>query len=335
MFRERRRATRILGIVIGCLWLGVACGMLGYRMWQIYNFADGYCYDWAWWLLFGEHASAAAGIGLMVVAPLVLVMLAWGCGGPGRCVMRRAFTLVEMLVVIAIIGVLVGLLLPAVQMARESSRRAACESNMRQQAQAITAYCGQHDGRFPLSPSGGWIVPFLPHIEQQALADELRSGVVPVDLQLPLLVCLSSPDEQPRQLDYGMNGGRFNSPSGHDWQANGLADRIDDIRDGASNTILVAENATLADWLVAAKEQEQSVLWFPDGPAGFGTNANVTTATDLSANERLARPASWHPGGVQVSLCDGSVRWLAEEIEYRIFAVLMTSYGERCCDLHP
>ena len=90
---------------------------------------------------------------------------------------RRGFTLVELLVVIAIIGTLVGLLLPAVQSARESSRRTACSNNIRQLALACHNYADANSGYLPNSARPGtvrisWITRILPYIEQQAIYDK-------------------------------------------------------------------------------------------------------------------------------------------------------------------
>lgn len=93
-----------------------------------------------------------------------------------------AFTLVELLVVIAIIGILVALLLPAVQSAREAARRAACLNNMRQIALAMHNYASSHSDALPpggitngpccTTPSGtSWPIEILPFLEEQALYD--------------------------------------------------------------------------------------------------------------------------------------------------------------------
>ncbi|MDO4558004.1 MAG: DUF1559 domain-containing protein, partial [Planctomycetia bacterium] len=103
---------------------------------------------------------------------------------------RTGATLVELMVVISILGVLMGLLLPAVQSARESGRRATCASQLRQFGLAMT----QHEiatKRFPTggwnfrwfpegdrgsgrSQPGGWLFPLLPYMEQKPLSDSLK-----------------------------------------------------------------------------------------------------------------------------------------------------------------
>ena len=101
---------------------------------------------------------------------------------------KRAFTLVELLVVIAIIGILVSLLLPAVQAAREAARRMQCSNNLKQIGLAMHNYVDTYKSMPPAmfaavpprEPSGedddgfGWLVSLLPFVEQQALYDLLK-----------------------------------------------------------------------------------------------------------------------------------------------------------------
>ncbi len=97
---------------------------------------------------------------------------------------RPGFTLIELLVVISIIAVLVALLLPAVQAAREQARRSACMNNLKQIGLALANYTGRH-GTFPpgyqsiynslyqqeMGPGWGWASMILPDLEQQSLHD--------------------------------------------------------------------------------------------------------------------------------------------------------------------
>lgn len=102
---------------------------------------------------------------------------------------KKAFTLVELLVVIAIIGILVALLLPAVQSAREAARRMSCGNKLKNIGLAILNH---HDvqGHFPVSrgmfsgidgadgegPATGWILEILPQLEEQPLYDQFEQG---------------------------------------------------------------------------------------------------------------------------------------------------------------
>lgn len=90
-----------------------------------------------------------------------------------RRLQQHAFTLVELLVVIAIIGILVALLLPAIQAAREAARRAQCSNNLKQIGLAVQNY---HDARKSLPPmrvadhQQTWLVLILPYLEEQQIS---------------------------------------------------------------------------------------------------------------------------------------------------------------------
>jgi prepilin-type N-terminal cleavage/methylation domain-containing protein/prepilin-type processing-associated H-X9-DG protein len=103
---------------------------------------------------------------------------------------HRAMTLVELLVVVAIIGMLVALLLPAIQAARATARAASCKNSLRQLGLAAQQFCELHDGKFPEWSHGddkrsakdkrSWIYTLAPHLED---SDEIR--LCPDDNLLP------------------------------------------------------------------------------------------------------------------------------------------------------
>jgi prepilin-type N-terminal cleavage/methylation domain-containing protein len=182
----------------------------------------------------------------------------------------QAFTLVELLVVIAIIGVLVALLLPAVQAAREAARRTQCVNHLKQMG---LAWQNHHDAQGFL-PSGGWgwywvgdpdrgagkdqpggwIYHMLPYMEQQQLHDLGRDGQPEVITQsqkdgaakamLIPLDGLNCPSRRPAiayphlNTTYIQNGGEVNMTGRSDYAANGgdyfvpWGDRAEDGNDG-------------------------------------------------------------------------------------------------------
>jgi prepilin-type N-terminal cleavage/methylation domain-containing protein len=117
------------------------------------------------------------------------------------------FTLIELLVVLFIISVLVGLLMPAVQHARESARQATCKNNLRQLSLAMHG-CMEFRNKIPAPAPpdsvGGWAVAILPFLEQRAMADDfknhpsLKSGEISTfATQRPLIMtCPSAYDGQ-------------------------------------------------------------------------------------------------------------------------------------------
>jgi prepilin-type N-terminal cleavage/methylation domain-containing protein/prepilin-type processing-associated H-X9-DG protein len=153
----------------------------------------------------------------------------------GSIPMRSAFTIVELLVVIAVIGMLVGLLLPAVQQAREAGRRNMCANNIRNLALAMLAHA-EATRRFPSSgyyhanspsttyPSPNWVEALLPRIERTDISQQWNRSVDGGDpsnqrlanIHIDVLCC---PDDLSLtgggDLSYQVNGGiGFTAPAG-------------------------------------------------------------------------------------------------------------------------
>jgi prepilin-type N-terminal cleavage/methylation domain-containing protein len=278
--------------------------------------------------------------------------------------MRKAFTLVELLVTIAIIGILMALLLPAVQWARESSRRSSCQNNLRQWGLAFHEYEIAKEflpaGFRYQSPKGTFVSELLPYIERSDLHyDSTRDWDDPVNRvaiqsQLALQQCPSAqpgriamdfPDLKAAAGDYtnthGVNSG-FCTLSG--WplydppDRNGvLIDRptkMAAIRDGLSQTFLLQEDAGRPE------------LW-RKGRMGLGDSTNAAWADPdfeialdgsdrgyIGGGQKMGdcvinctndnEAYSFHSGGAFMLMADGSVHFLSEFISARTFAALTT-----------
>lgn len=157
---------------------------------------------------------------------------------------RQGFTLVELLVVIAIIGILVALLLPAVQAAREAARRSQCSNNLKQLGLAIHNYADKYKEKMPYNcdpawsrrfgsfnagqnpgiagpaRSFSWIVAALPYFEQQALYDKIDKynenhvGTINLALRQTILEGLICPSNDQEPLRQNQNEGYTNGSGG-------------------------------------------------------------------------------------------------------------------------
>jgi prepilin-type N-terminal cleavage/methylation domain-containing protein/prepilin-type processing-associated H-X9-DG protein len=187
---------------------------------------------------------------------------------------RRGFTIVELLVAMAIIGILVALAVPAIQAARESARRAQCQNHLRQWGVALHLHEGTYEcfpaGYRIVSPTGTCFGQLLPYVEQANLRyDRSKNWDDPanrlaVQTPLPFLLCPSAPsgrrvdaafpDILPAAGDYtpthGVNakycrlvGWPLYDPPDENGMLIFQPLRAADVRDGLSQTIALVEDA--------------------------------------------------------------------------------------------
>lgn len=314
---------------------------------------------------------------------------------------RRGFTLVELLVVIAIIGILIALLLPAVQAAREAARRMQCANHLKQIGLALLTYENAHrafppsaivSGRNPgpndnsppdsqwlvwedaLNSSGAgrhgtsWMLLILPMMEQGPLHAQwnFQTNVMGnrslAQTDIPTFYCPSRRSGVRDGIDSqiifdGMTGGGtdyggcagggdccYNAPpethpiTGPWWHQKGnrgifslpnTSTRISAISDGTSSTVMIGEVQRMYGDVPRKKSLDGWAVGGASTVFDGGTGHNAPGPGREDNNEGIngpwfQAPGSDHTGGAQFGMADGSVHFLSENMNARVFERLCT-----------
>jgi hypothetical protein len=305
---------------------------------------------------------------------------------------RSAFTIVELLVVVGIVGLLVAMLIPAVQAAREAARRTTCKNQARQLAAAVLqheeaqghfptggwdwSWSGDPDLGFGPEQPGGWFYNILPYIEQDNVhvigsgmdyPEEKAAHAERIETPIAQTLCPSRRGTQlypfhgppangqiinaedyelSTRIDYAINAGAVDDlECEEDVRARGedflhypklfrwcVTDRFDGISFQRSEvragqvTSGLSHTYVLGEKYLDAAEYESGIDPGDNESPYTGINADHYRGTSLDmplipdtrGTENKFAFGSAHPAGFHMALCDGSVQWVAFDIDRHV-----------------
>ena len=206
---------------------------------------------------------------------------------------RRAFTLIELLVVIAIVALLAALLLPALARAKESAKRTACMSNLRQLAIAVSTYHVDHEGLFPpRTQVGFWPARLLDYYQNPGVL------ICPTEGQPPAAGDPADPDNAPRSYVMNIFGDYFAATLSP-------ADFRSFNKGTYPGSMSEADMPAPAETIIFGEKESGRPEFYVDL-----NNVTVSSVVNVTAQNRHSRaPNAPKSGGSNHAYADGSVRY--------------------------